>query len=221
VRSNIRFLASLCVLSCLIAGLFPIASAAAGSATMRWTAPGDDSLAGRATAYDVRYSLAPITAANFTSATKVTGVPAPKVAGSAESLTVTNLVAGSGYYFALKTVDEAANWSGISNVLYSLTRTTAVQLPLAFSLSPPWPNPAYGSAHWSYTLPEPGPMELVAFDLAGRRVRRIASEWAAAGQGEASWDLRDDGGRPVAPGVYLVRATLGGRTAVNRLVVTR
>ncbi len=220
MRPNIRLIAALCLLSCLLGASSPVARAAAGSATMHWTAPGDDSLVGRATAYDMRYSLVPITAANFTLATKATGVPAPKVAGSPESLIVTNLVAGSGYYFALKTVDEATNWSGISNVAYSTIRTTAVRLPVALRLSPPWPNPAYGSAHWSYTLPEAGPMEIVAFDLAGRRVRRIASEWAAAGQGEANWNLRDDAGRAIAPGVYLVRATLGGRTTTHRLVVT-
>ena len=220
MRPNIRLIAALCMLPCLLCGSSPVARAATGSATMHWTAPGDDSLSGRATAYDVRYSLAPITGSNFTLATKVTGVAAPKLAGSAESLVVTNLVTGSGYYFALKTVDEAANWSGISNVIYSMTRTTAVRLPLALWLSPPWPNPASGSAHWAYTLPESGPMQIVAFDLAGRRVRSIASGWVPAGQGEANWNLRDDDGRAGAPGVYLGRATLGGRTSVNRLVVT-
>jgi hypothetical protein len=61
----------------------------------------------------------------------------------------------------------------------------------------------------------------VAFDLAGRRVRRVAYEWRAAGRGEVAWNLMDEGGRAVAPGVYLVRATLGGKTTVNRLVVTQ
>ena len=42
----------------------------------------------------------------------------------------------------------------------------------------------------------------------------------AAGQGEVTWDLHDDGGHAVAAGVYLVRARLGDRTWVSRLVVT-
>ena len=36
-----------------------------GSVTLIWTAPGDDSLTGTATRYDIRYSLFPITDENF------------------------------------------------------------------------------------------------------------------------------------------------------------
>jgi hypothetical protein len=220
VRPQVRSFAPLCAFTWLLGVSSPVAFAAPGSATMHWTAPGGDSLIGRAVAYDVRYSLSPITASNFTFATQVAGVPAPKTAGSAETLSVTNLVAGSGYYFAIKTADAAANWSGISNVLYTTPRTASVRVPLALWLSPPYPNPARAVTHWAFTLPEAGPVEIVVFDLAGRRIRAIETAWAEAGQGEASWDLRDDNGRAAGPGVYMVRATLGGQTSVKRLVVT-
>ena len=58
---------------------------------LTWTAVGDDGSTGTATTYDLRYSTSPITAANFGSATPVTGEPAPKTAGQAETLTVTGL----------------------------------------------------------------------------------------------------------------------------------
>ena len=88
----------------------------AGKVTLHWTAPGDDADTGRAAAYDLRYSTAPIIDdASFGSATRVSGVPAPQAAGATESFTVTGLVAGSSYYFAIKTVDEAGNWSALSN----------------------------------------------------------------------------------------------------------
>jgi hypothetical protein len=208
------------LLACLLAGASLRAPAATVSATLRWTAPGDDSLTGRATAYDVRYSLSPITAANFLLATRVPGVPAPKAAGAAESLLITNLDADSGYYYAIRTADEAANWSRISNVAHTKPATTKVATPLAYRLSEPWPNPARASAQWSYALAAAGIVELVAFDIAGRRVRGIAGGLHAAGQGAIAWDLRDEAGARVAPGVYLVRAVLGGHTSVRRLVVT-
>jgi hypothetical protein len=220
VRPQLRHVLLFGLLACLFVNSPSPATAATGSATLYWTAPGDDSLTGRATAYDIRYSLSPITAANFPLATRVVGVPAPKTAGSAESLLVTDLVAESGYYFALKTADEAANWSRISNAVHSTARTTDVGTPLACRLSGPWPNPARSSARWSYVLTVAGPVELVAFDVAGRRVRRIAGGLRAAGQGEIAWDLRDDAGARVAPGMYLVRAALGGQTTVRRLAVT-
>src|SRR5262249_44176841 len=65
------------------------------SATLAWTARGDDGTTGRATSYDVRYSSAPITEANWDAATPAAGEPAPQAAGSAETFTVTGLDPGT------------------------------------------------------------------------------------------------------------------------------
>ncbi len=103
-----------------------IASLATGAVTnssvlLTWTAPGDDGNTGTASQYDVRYSTSPITAANFGSATTVTGEPTPSAAGAADSFVVTGLNAETEYYFAVKTADEVPNWSGISNVVSATT----------------------------------------------------------------------------------------------------
>ena len=94
------------------------------SATLAWTAVGDDSLTGTATSYDVRYSTSPITAANFTSATAASGVPAPAVAGTAQSVVVRNLGRQVTYYFALRTTDDSGNVSAVSNVPSATTTDT-------------------------------------------------------------------------------------------------
>ena len=84
---------------------------------MTWTAPGDDGSTGTATAYDLRYSTSTITEANWASATRYTyNVPAPAVAGTSQGVTVIYLNKNTTYYFAIKTVDEAGNWSALSNV---------------------------------------------------------------------------------------------------------
>jgi hypothetical protein len=197
-----------------------IAQAATGSVTLRWTSPGDDGRVGRAVAYDVRYSLAPITAANFRSATQATGAPTPMPAGELEVFKITNLVAGVGYYFALETVDDAQNWSTISNVGFATIGATTASVELqALSLSAPWPNPARGSVHWTYTLAEPAALDIEAYSIDGARVRTIAHTLQSAGSGEVGWDLRDDRGRQVEPGVYMIRARLGAKRWVRRLVV--
>lgn len=94
------------------------------SATLAWTAVGDDSLTGTATSYDVRYSTAPITIANFASATAVTGVSAPSVAGTAQSVVVRGLSRQGTYYFALRTTDDSGNVSALSNVPSASTTDT-------------------------------------------------------------------------------------------------
>ncbi|MBK8231056.1 MAG: fibronectin type III domain-containing protein [Candidatus Eisenbacteria bacterium] len=88
----------------------------ATSIQLNWTAVGDDGTSGKATTYDLRYSTSTITTANWGTATQVTGEPAPKTSGSAETFTVTGLASNTKYYFALKVADEVPNVSGLSNV---------------------------------------------------------------------------------------------------------
>ena len=78
------------------------------SASLTWTAPGDDGNVGTATEYDLRASETPVTALEWDLATPIEGEPVPSVAGTQEAYY---------YYLALKTVDEAGNWSGLSNVV--------------------------------------------------------------------------------------------------------
>jgi len=99
-----------------ITGLF--ASNITGSSVrLNWVAPGDDGSTGTAAMYDIRYSTSPVTAANWNDATQVTGEPAPLIAGTSQTLTITGLDIETTYYFAIKTADEVPNWSSISNVI--------------------------------------------------------------------------------------------------------
>lgn len=90
---------------------------ATDSLTLRWTATGDDGAVGTATLYDLRMSTATITAANWSEAAAVAGVPVPAPSGTAQSCVVRGLTPGATYYFALRVRDDAGNWSGISNVV--------------------------------------------------------------------------------------------------------
>lgn len=58
----------------------------------------------------------------------------------------------------------------------------------------------------SYRLPTRN-ARIVAgvYDRAGRQVRLLASNEPAAAEGELIWDGRDQDGRPLPPGIYLVR----------------
>lgn len=82
-----------------------------------WTAPGDDGNIGTATAYDLRVSQSPIDASNWSAATQVSGLPSPSPSGTRERTVVRGLTRGTRYYFAIRSVDDAGNWSQVSNVL--------------------------------------------------------------------------------------------------------
>ena len=97
------------------------------SMTLDWTAPGDDSLTGTATFYQLRRatskpdttSLAAMDAW-WAAATPCTGLPIPAIAGTRQSTVVlpsTGTVFSPGtYYFVLKACDERPNCSPYSNV---------------------------------------------------------------------------------------------------------
>ncbi len=51
--------------------------------------------------------------------------------------------------------------------------------------------------------------ELTVHDVAGRVVRRLDGGALPAGRHPIAWDARDDGGRRVPAGVYLVRLAAG------------
>jgi chitodextrinase len=98
-----------------------VSGATSTTATLAWTAPGDDGDSGTATQYDIRFAISPITEANWDSCTQVIGEPSPQIAGSSETFTVQNLSPSTTYYFAVKTADEVPNWSNLSNVPVATT----------------------------------------------------------------------------------------------------
>jgi formylglycine-generating enzyme required for sulfatase activity len=91
------------------------------SVSLTWTAPGDNLGAGRASAYDLRYSTTALSETTWDDAVPVSGLPLPRPAGATETFEVTGLTAGTFYYFALRVADEVPRWSGLSNVLYTPT----------------------------------------------------------------------------------------------------
>ena len=93
----------------------------ASTVRLRWHSPGDDRYNGLASQYDLRYFTRPIAASNWDSCSVVAGEPFPGESGTAETMDVTGLGPDTAYHFALKTEDDASNWSQISNVPSAIT----------------------------------------------------------------------------------------------------
>ena len=100
------------------------------SIAIRWTAPGDDANTGTAASYDIRYSTTAITTSNWSTATSVTGEPTPTAAGTQQTFTITNLTGSRTYFVAMKTTDDAANVSGLSNVVSGTTADVIAPAPV-------------------------------------------------------------------------------------------
>ena len=90
----------------------------------------------------------------------------------------------------------------------------------ALSLARPAPNPARGSAAFTFTLPAAGEARLEIADVTGRRVW-ARHEPLAAGAHTWRWDGRDTSGRAPGAGLYWVRLVTPWGTRGTRLVWVR
>ena len=91
------------------------------TATLEWTAPGDNGTIGHASQYDIRYSTAGLNETTWDAALQIEGEPSPSGPGITQSFTVTGLQPCTSYELAMKSHDEVPNTSSISNVVEAYT----------------------------------------------------------------------------------------------------
>ncbi|MGH7730094.1 MAG: FlgD immunoglobulin-like domain containing protein, partial [Candidatus Eiseniibacteriota bacterium] len=74
----------------------------------------------------------------------------------------------------------------------------------------PSPNPFSDGTRMAYSVGAAGePVRIAVYDLAGRLVRTLASEFQSVGPHTVAWDGRDEQGTRMRQGVYFVHATIG------------
>jgi hypothetical protein len=92
--------------------------------------------------------------------------------------------------------------------------------PAALRLSAT-PNPCNPRTMVRFTVPHAGRATVTVHDLRGRRVARLAAGWLEAGPHATTWNGRDDAGRALGSGVYVVRFRAAGAVATQRLTLVR
>ena len=81
------------------------------------------------------------------------------------------------------------------------------------------PNPCVGHAEISFVLGQRGPVTAAVYDPAGRRVRSLHRGTLEAGSFTLLWDGRDEGGAPVAAGLYFVRVATSTVSRSGRVLM--
>jgi len=84
-----------------------------------------------------------------------------------------------------------------------------------------FPNPSPSGAMIQLENVRDGRVWMAVYDPSGRLVRKIADGEVTAGVHNLVWDGRDDAGRRVASGVYLVRAWTNQGSTTARVVTFR
>ena len=88
--------------------------------------------------------------------------------------------------------------------VYDIIFTALPELPKETVLEPPFPNPFNPETKIAYQLAESGPVEIVVYDLLGRRVHALVDEVQSAGLYTVYWQGNNRLGERVATGTYVI-----------------
>ena len=93
----------------------------------------------------------------------------------------------------------------------------------SLALSRPVPIPALSSVRVECAIQgvrADGGFDAGILDLAGRAVRTLHPGAATTGVAVLEWDLRDERGQRVRPGIYFLRVSAGGESRTARVLVS-
>jgi len=94
-----------------------------------------------------------------------------------------------------------------------------VRAPFAFSQNAP--NPFNPSTTIKFTVPYDSEVDLIVYDVAGRRVKTLVKGHMRADFYRVTWDGTNDNGSSVASGVYFYRLRAGKDVMSKKMVLLR
>ena len=83
------------------------------------------------------------------------------------------------------------------------------------------PNPFNPATKVEYSIKRDGPVSVRIYSIDGRLVKTLIEGPSTAGSHEVPWDGRDNAGNPVRSGMYFVKTTSGGESAVFKLALLK
>lgn len=112
--------------------------------------------------------------------------------------------------------EEDVNLNGIPDACEATAAPAARHATVTIS-----PNPFNPRTEIRLALGEDTPARIDIYDLAGRHVAQLADTTYGAGEHSVIWEGRDDAGRPVSSGVYLVMVNLDGDVQRHKVALVR
>jgi len=136
-----------------------------------------------------------------------------------DSYTDTDVTPGTTYFYAVTAVDNAGNESAVAQAISAIATVAA---PALTRLLAPFPDPCAKQTALTVEIAEQtAAYSLRIYDIYGRLVRDLGRGPALPGRYTSLWDLTDDGGARVAPGVYFSVLTAGDASSSRKVLVLK
>lgn len=91
-------------------------------------------------------------------------------------------------------------------------------VPEGINLFQNYPNPFNPGTEIRYSLAESGTVTLIVYNSLGQKVSILDNGYRTPGEFSATWNGRDEAGKPVASGVYFYRLTVAGISGYHTLM---
>ncbi len=103
--------------------------------------------------------------------------------------------------------------------VYSIEEKVA--LPEDFAIEGNYPNPFNPATEVVFTVDEATQTDMIVVDVMGRHVATLVDEELSAGKHRIIWDGRDDKGRSMPTGLYMIKLNQGDKQAVKTMILAK
>jgi hypothetical protein len=96
-----------------------------------------------------------------------------------------------------------------------------VLLPRDFTLSQNYPNPFNPQTVIEYALPRDSRVQIVVYNVLGRKVKVLKDQWEEAGYRSVVWDGKDQKGEEVGTGIYFYKIQAESFVKTKKMVLLK
>ena len=133
-----------------------------------------------------------------------------------------SVTASAAGYDSLTIDDVLVNYNLTTTVNFILSETPndEYEIPVvATALNGNYPNPFNPETTISYSVKEPGKVKLEVYNIRGQLVRTLVDEDQATGHYKLIFNAKDDKGRGISSGVYLLRMQAPGYKKTSKMIL--
>ena len=94
-------------------------------------------------------------------------------------------------------------------------------IPGLFALHQNYPNPFNPITTFHYDLPEQATVNIIIYDMLGRKIAQLVSARQETGYRSVQWDATDMYGKSVSAGIYLYQIQAGGFVQTRKMVLLK